>query len=310
MASVGIWALWRRRRRLSVLALAAASLAIISAAAYLAVQSCRMLEAASPRHARITAGRLVALQAEKTRRTLLSKPRYRDTKRLNHFESKVYSQAGEDGIIREVFNRIGVTNRFFVEFGSGDGQENNTVFLLRSGWSGLWMDASDTAMEQAKRDFSREIQARRLTVLTAFITAENIEDLLGRAGVPSQFDLLSIDIDRNDYWVWSRIERYRPRAAVVEYNSTFPPKADWVVPYDPIAFGDGTRDFGASLAALERLGRKKGYLLVGCNFGGTNAFFVREDLAANHFVGPFTAENHYEPPQGVPVWGPRPIEDH
>ncbi len=300
----------------SRLALAGAAAAIMASAACLLVLTCRMVEAMSQasgdihrtlaiadraeRHAQLAGAsteRLFELQAEEMTRTLLSLPRYSDPKRLNRFESKVYSQAGEDGIIREIFSRIGVTNRFFVEFGSGDGQENNSVFLLRSGWSGLWMDADQGLADRAKRKFAPEIQSRRLTVLGAFVTAENIQDLFGRAGVPPEFDLLSIDIDRNDYWVWSKIERYRPRVVVVEYNSIFPPGVEWVVEYDPQAWWDGTSHFGASLTALEKLGRKKGYLLVGCNLGGVDSFFVREDLVGNRFSGPFTAENHYEPPR-------------
>ncbi len=296
------------------LALRLAALAIVAAAACLIVLACRMVETMSiaagdihrtlavvdrvGRHAQdasAAAGRVFELQAEEMTRTLLSQPRYSDPKRLNHFEARVYSQGGEDGILREIFNRIGVTNRFFVEFGSADGQENNTVFLLRSGWSGLWMDGAQNLVDRAKNKFAPEIQARRLTVLSAFITAENIEHLFSQGGVPAEFDLLSIDIDRNDYWVWSKIERYRPRVVVVEYNSIFPPGVEWVVQYDPQAWWDQTSHFGASVTALEKLGRKKGYLLVGCNLGGLNAFFVREDLAGNHFRGPFTAENHYEP---------------
>ena len=46
-----------------------------------------------------------------------------------------------------------------------------------------------------------------------------------------------------------------------------------------------------------RLGRSKGYRIVGCNFSGANAFFVRDDIAGNHFLDPATAEEHYEPPR-------------
>ncbi len=300
-------AFWRRRESASAtggtgrsplarLTLPGRLLVIIAAVVGLAALLWQMMEVMFPEHAELVAQRLSDLQAEVMRRRVLSQPRYRDPRRLNHFELKVYSQAGEDGIIREIFNRIGVTNKFFVEFGSGDGEENNTVLLLRSGWTGVWMDGNQQFVDRARTKFAQEIKSGRLTVLNAFVTAENIEELFGLAGIPPEFDLLSVDIDRNDYWVWSKVERYRPRAAVVEYNSFFPPGTEWVIPYDPQGVWDGTIRFGASLRALEKLGRKKGYLLVGCNLGGVNAFFVREELVGSRFSGPFTVENLFEPP--------------
>ncbi len=242
-----------------------------------------------------TVQRLYEIESEALTRTILSQPRYRDPKRLSRFEAKIYSQGGEDGIIAEIFRRIGVTNKVYVEFGSGNGQENNTVFLLRSGWSGLWIEASADQVKSARKHFAREIQAGRLTVLNAFVTAENIEELFGRANVPAELDLLSIDIDRNDYWVWRKIQRYRPRVVVIEYNAMFPPGVEWVVEYDPKAWWDGSSHFGASLTSYERLGRQKGYGLVGCNLSGVSAFFVRQDLLRERFSRPYTAENHYEP---------------
>lgn len=239
--------------------------------------------------------RLYEMQAEQMTRAILSLPRYRDPKRLAPFEAKIYSQGGEDGILHEVFRRIGTTNRFFVEFGSGDGQQNNTVFLLRSGWSGVWIDGDPAAIASAKKNFAADISAGRLNVVEAFITAENIEELFSRAKVPAEFDLLSTDLDRNDYWVWRKIEHYRPRALVIEYNAMFPPGVEWVVKYDANAWWDNTSHFGASLTSLELLGRQKGYRLVGCNLGGINAFFVRDDLARDRFSQPYTAANHYEP---------------
>lgn len=239
--------------------------------------------------------RLYEIQAEQITRDILSLPRYRDPRRLASFEAKIYSQSGEDGMIREILRRIGETNRFFVEFGSSSGQENNTVFLLRNGWRGFWIDGDTTAIATAKRVFAQEISGGRLVAMEAFVTAENIEELFSRAKAPAEFDLLSIDIDRNDYWVWRSIVRYRPRAVVIEYNANSPPGVEWVVPYNGKAWWDGTSYFGASLTALEILGRQKGYRLVGCNLAGVNAFFVRDDLAGDRFSGPYTSENHYEP---------------
>jgi hypothetical protein len=95
--------------------------------------------------------------------------------------------------------------------------------------------------------------------------------------------------------VWEGLRDFRPRVVVVEYNSSLPADLDWKVNYDPLRTWDGTNNFGASLKAFEKLGISLGYSLVGCDFLGTNAFFVRDDLVAGKFASPFTAENHHEP---------------
>lgn len=237
---------------------------------------------------------------------LLSQPKYQDSLRLTRFEAKVYSQNGEDGIIAEIFNRIGTTNKYFVEFGSADGTENNSVFLLSQGWSGLWLDGDKDAIARVHEHFAPEIKARRLTADASFITAENIEQLFSSRSVPKDLDLLSIDIDRNDYHVWKAIGAYRPRVVVIEYNAIFSPGIEWVVDYKADAWWDGTANFGASLSALETLGRLKGYSLVGCTVAGVNAFFVRNDVLQNKFCAPYTARNHYEPTRYWMTWGGHP----
>ncbi|GHT83606.1 hypothetical protein FACS189467_9020 [Bacteroidia bacterium] len=137
----------------------------------------------------------------------------------------------------------------------------------------------------------------QLKATCSFITAENIENLFREVNVPSEFDLLSIDIDRNDYYVWDAIKSYNPRVVVIEYNSIFRPGCEFVVPYDATAMWDGTSYCGASIESLYKLGLKKGYKLVACGFSGVNAFFVREDLIENKFESPFTPKNHFEPPR-------------
>ncbi len=230
-------------------------------------------------------------------RHLFGNPRYADPKKLNRSEFKVYSQNGEDGIIEEIFNRIGTTNSFFVEFGVGNGLENNTAFLLIKQWRGCWLEGSADFVASIRHTFKSAIESGNLTVQQAFITAENIEALFEQTGVPPEFDLLSIDIDGNDYWVWNALERYRPRVVVIEYNSIFPPSVEWIKAYKADSVWDGTSNFSASLKSLELLGAQKGYSLVGCEFMGVNAFFVRSDLVGEHFQAPFTAVNHYETPR-------------
>ncbi len=240
---------------------------------------------------------LYQIEAQECIGRLLADCRHSDPRKLNKYEWTVFSQSGEDGIIAEIFRRIGIAHKTFVEFAAGDGVENNTVHLLNSGWRGVWMEAHDAFVDQIVQRHSRKINEGALRFRREFITAENIESLLELTDVPEEIDLLSIDIDRNDYWVWSKITRCRPRVVVIEYNAVFPPGCEWVIEYAADATWDGTSNFGASLTALEMMALRKGYRLVGCNLAGVNAFFVREDLVQERFCSPFTAENHYEPPR-------------
>jgi hypothetical protein len=226
-----------------------------------------------------------------------SSSRFREHKRLLHHGFKVYSQHDEDGIIEEIFNRIGVTNRLFVEFGVGDGLENCTLYCLLKGWSGVWIDGSAVCYQDILRNMAPFLQEQKLRVKYSFITAENIESLFADLDVPAQFDFLSIDIDRNDYWIWNAIRNYSPRVVAIEYNASFKQTAACTVPYEPAAIWNGTNYYGASLRALEYLGREKSYSLVGCCYTGVTAFFVRSDCVGSHFAEPFTSENHYEPPR-------------
>jgi hypothetical protein len=266
-------------------------------------------------------------------KNLFANPKYNQPDKLNMYEYAVFSQNGEDGIIEEIFRRIlpqhnttqhnttqhnttqhnttqhnttqhnttqhNTTQHrpFFVEFGVGNGTENNSINLLYKGWNGVWIEGNKKFVKTIQYHFSKAILSDKLKVLHNFINAENIEELFKKANVPSEFDLLSIDIDRNDYYVWDAIKLYHPKVVIVEYNSIFRPNVEFVVPYNPQAIWDKTSNFGASLSALYKLGLEKGYKLVACDFAGVNAFFVREDLIGDKFQGPFTPENHYEPPR-------------
>jgi hypothetical protein len=224
-------------------------------------------------------------------------PRFQEESRLLRHGFKVFSQHDEDGILEEIFRRIGTTQRFFVEFGAGDGTENTTLYCLAKGWSGAWIDGSAACCDSIERRLAAFIASGRLRMLYSFITAENIEALFERLGVPLEPDLLVIDIDRNDYWVWRAIRKSRPRVVCIEYNASLKQTLSCVVPYDAGLIGAGDNYYGASLKALENLGYEKGYRLVGCNYTGVDSFFVREDLVKDSFAEPFTSENHYEPPR-------------
>ena len=228
---------------------------------------------------------------------LLQAPRYADPRHLAHFEAQVFSQNGEDGITREILRRIGTTNRFFVEIGAGHGLEGNTAYLLRMGWKGVWVEADPRAVRSIHTHFAAELESGQLRLVQSFVTRENASRLLSDARVPPEFDVLSVDVDRNTSHVWRALSAFRPRVVVIEYNASIPASDEWEVPYDADAVWDESSYFGASLKSLERLGTERGYVLVACDRTGLNAFFVRAEAARDHFVGPLTAEACYEPPR-------------
>ena len=225
-------------------------------------------------------------------------PRYPDPKRLLAHGAQYWSQGYEDGMLAEIFRRLGPGTKTFLEIGVGDGSENNTTALLSAGWRGYWIEGSKMSCDSISAQLKiMPSVASRLKVRQAFVSAENIPGLLRDLGVPAEIDLFSLDIDLNTYHIWAALGSFRPRVVVVEYNAGFPPDQAWIHPYGPEQAWDGTQAFGASLKAYELLGRKFGYCLVGCDLMGVNAFFVREDLVGDKFSAPFTAENHYEPPR-------------
>jgi hypothetical protein len=199
-------------------------------------------------------------------------------------EFRVFSQFGEDGIIQHLVGRVPVEYEVFVEFGVEDYSESNTRFLLvHDNWRGLVMDgggAHEAFLRRTGLDWRHDITAK-----TAFVDRDNINGLIRSAGIEGDIGLLSVDIDGNDLWVLEAIDVVSPRILVVEYNSNFGPEAAVTVPYDP-GFERGQAHpshlyWGASLAALDLVAGRKGYVLVGGNSAGNNAFWVREDVAGD-----------------------------
>jgi hypothetical protein len=192
---------------------------------------------------------------------------------LARAELKVSSQNGEDGVIHEIFRRIGLPDSpYFVEFGTESGYETNSALLADVlGWRGLLIEGDPAFHERLERKYRPNA---RVTTMRALVTPENVEDLFAQAAVPAEPDLLSIDIDGDDYWVWQAIEKFTPRVVVSEFNASLDGhkvqprgKGPW----------DGTAYFGASVDALRDLGERKGYRLVHTDICGVNAFFVRRD---------------------------------
>ncbi len=194
----------------------------------------------------------------------------------NHFSQykrNVTSQWGEDGIIEEIFMRIGETNKYCVEFGAGNGTELSNVWNLISnkGWRAALIEPDEPSFaswENIAKPFGNKI-----TLIKKFVTLEKgqtLDDILMSHNAPHDLDLLSVDIDSNDYHIFKSINKLKPRLILVEHNPTIPPSVDIFQEYNE------EQPFGSSFAANVRLAHEKGYKLVTATV--TNGFYVREDL--------------------------------
>ena len=221
-------------------------------------------------------------------------------KPLNLHELKIYSQNGEDGILLYLFSKIGVRSRNFIEFGIGNGKECNTANLsINLGWGGLLIEADIKKVEEARNHYSTVLGdfAGNVTISYNRVTTENINSIIGQFLKGNGLDLLSIDIDGNDYWIWKEIE-VQARVVVIEYNATFGKDKRVTVPYDEYfdRFEKHESGYfhGASLPALIQLAERKGYIFVGCDSQGVNAFFVRKDVAEGK-MSALTVQEAYFP---------------
>ena len=237
---------------------------------------------------------LTIIEKERYLRELFSEPKYSSAKRLERYGVKVYSQYDEDGIIQAIFSRIGLTSKKFIEFGVGNGRENNTLKLLLEGWNGLWIEGSEHFVSQINHVFKDPISENKLRVKQAFINRDNINELI-KPYFSGEIDLLSIDIDGNDIYILESIGVVNPRVIIIEYNGKFPPPMSLAQRYNPDHRWDESDYGGASLEAITKVADRKGYCLVGCGMVGVNAFFVRKDLTEDKFEAPYTAQNHYQP---------------
>ncbi len=205
----------------------------------------------------------------------------------------VYSVTHEDGILLYIFSLIGFTNRKCVDIGAGSIRGSSVANLIMNhGFTGLLVDGDPHSIAVAK-DFYLSQSEDSFTppnLISAMVTAEGINKLLEGHKYTGAMDLFCLDIDGVDYWIWKALDIIQPRVVVVEYQDLLGPDHAWTVPYSPTFSTENypvnkhDKNYcGASLRAFVNLGKQKGYRLIGCNKGGWNAFFLRNDIGADIF---------------------------
>lgn len=196
--------------------------------------------------------------------------------KLADYATNHYSQFGEDGIIEKIFSLIGTTSKICIEFGAWDGFHlSNTANLWTKGWQGVLIEGNRSRY----KELVKNVREYNCICINAFVTQNGttqLESLLVDNGVKDSIDLLSIDIDGDDYYILNSLQKLRPRVVIIEYNPTIPAHHDIYAPCGS--------NFGASVAALTRLAEEKGYKLVAIT--RTNCFFVleKEALNLNEFI--------------------------
>ena len=199
---------------------------------------------------------------------------------------RVHSEFEEDGILLYLFALIPPANRIGVEICAGNGRQCMTTNLIvNHGWWGHLFDGNTRNVQDGRRFFAnhKDTFLHPPTFTQAWVTAENVNELLLSAGVSGPVDLLSLDLDGMDYWVWKAIAVIEPTVVVCETHNVVPAGRAVTVPYDPAFIATSENYRGASLEAMCRLGREKGYRLVGTHRFGFNAFFVKDGVGEQWF---------------------------
>lgn len=208
---------------------------------------------------------------------LINRFKNKDDIKLMHSEYQVNSQSGEDGVICEIIRRIFIylnknfEDGYFFEFGAETGAENNCSFLADYlGWAGTFIESNSNNFISLNKKY---FYNKKVNTLNEIVSVENIQNLINN--VKSDIDIISIDIDGEDYWIWNAVES-RPKVVCIEYNASLIGKK--TLKRGVRSSWDGTTAYGASIDALRDLGLKKGYVLVYTNVAGVNAFFVKNEF--------------------------------
>ncbi|MEM1272033.1 MAG: hypothetical protein AAGI08_18445 [Bacteroidota bacterium] len=197
-----------------------------------------------------------------------------------------YSQFDEDGILLYLFSLIDPINRVCVEICAGDGRQCNAAnLIINHGWWGHLFDGNPNYVAAGERFYKqcRDTFLHPPQFTKAWVSAENVNELIAQSGAEGPIGMLSLDIDGMDYWVWKAIDVVEPQVVVCETHNPIPADRSLTVPYDPQFVFEKDYYRGASLAAMVKLGKEKGYRLVGTHQYGFNAFFIKDGVGEEFF---------------------------
>ena len=181
---------------------------------------------------------------------------------LERHTKKIYSQCGEDGIIEKVFDVLQVKEGYAVELGAWDGVHlSNTYNLIKQNWGATLIEGSPKKFKKLKKNMKSYPKVNAINKMVNLEGKNLLNTILKEQGVPQDFDLLSLDLDGCDYWVWESLD-FKPKMVIIEYNANW--KTPTTIPYNANHTWDGTKFYGASSLALKKLADLKGYDLVAC----------------------------------------------
>lgn len=206
---------------------------------------------------------------------------------LLDYSNIVTSQFGEDGVLCKIFEIIGTNNKWCVELGALNGVHDSNVFnLIKSMcWSGILIEADITNFKKLEKLYNGKSNILCINKYVSFEGENSLDSIFSKTLLPCDFDLLSLDIDGNEYHLWQSLRNYSPRVIVVEFNPSIPNDIDFIQPRDMNVFQ------GSSLSAFVKLGMTKGYELI--SVIGVNAIFVKKDLFHLFYIKNNSPESLY-----------------
>jgi hypothetical protein len=190
---------------------------------------------------------------------------------IEEFKADVYSQSGEDGVIKKILEILPRQDKWCVEFGAWDGRHlsNTRNIIEKDGYSSIFIEGNKKKFDTLQQNYTQYQSVTPINKFVGFTTEDNLDTILEKTSIPIDFDFLSIDIDGNDFHVWKAISRYKPKVICIEYNPTIPTEVRFVQK------ADSSITQGSSLLSLVELGKSKGYELI--SVLRLNAFFVRSE---------------------------------
>ena len=221
--------------------------------------------------------KLLQLEYRRMLESKLLLPSYRDV------GFRVYSETDDDGLLLFVFSLINFRTYSAVEIACGVAETSITAnLIINHNFDALMFEFDDEAVRHARQFYllNKDTDLRQPLIVQAWITTENVNELISENGFTGEIDLLVLDVNGVDYWLWDCIDVIDPRVVVIECNLLWPHDVAVTVPNmeDFWRFNYDKHYFGCSAAAAVKLGNEKNYRLVAVNNYGHNLVFVKEDI--------------------------------